>query len=899
MGRVREWTARLLGTLRRVRRDADLQEELRMHLELAADDARRRGAAPQDQTRALRLRAGSIAHAMDALRDQRGLPWLDAIGSDVVFGWRQLIKHRVSSAVAVLSLGLAIGATTAAFRLVDAVLLRPLPIERPERFFAVAISTLDAENRPDYDDVLLDYPTFREYSRLLAGHADSLLVGLTARQPLAIDAGGEPEIAFRQFVSGNVFGRFGLQPALGRLFTPNDDVSPGAHPVAVLSHDYWTRRFGRDPGAIGRTLRIANQPYEIVGVAPRGFTGTEPGSVPDVFLPAMMNAQAINSSGWSWFRMWVRPNDGVPPDQIRQMLQARLLADRREQIKGFPKDTPKEQIDAALRAGIRLLPAAAGVSGTQKTFRRPLAILGVLAVLVLLIACANVANLLTARSAARSREMALRVSIGAGRSRLVRLMLVESALLAFIASVVGVLFALWSAPFVVSMLALPERPLRLVLDVDWRLIGFGFALAMAVTVLFGIVPALRASAVEPLSALKGGQDPPAPRRLANALVAVQVAFCVFLLFAAGLFVTTLGRLVNQPLGFAPENLFLVLTESRASHPAGIWSQVADHLRRTPGVVDAAVAGWAPLTSSRWRLSVQVPGRPAPPDSPHFLSVSPGFFATMRIGMIDGRDFRLDDAPPRLGEQKEPIAGVGIVNEAFARAYFDGQSPIGRQVHVRQTGDVRAPMEIVGVVRDAVYFSVRERMSPAVYVPFDRKNNATLLVRVSEEGPALAAALRREVSRARPDMRVRAVEPQTAFVRQQMIRERLLATLSSFFAIVALLLAAIGLYGVLNYAVIRRRREIGIHMALGARPAHIVGRVTGVMFAIVCVGAAIGLAGGVAFGRAVQAMLFRVGTTDPAALAPPLVTLFAAAALAALVPVTRAVRTDPARTLRTE
>lgn len=836
--------------------------------------------------------------AMNALRDQRGVPCLESLASDVVFGWRQLNKHRAASGAAILSLGLAIGATTAAFRLVDAVLLRPLPVVEPERLFLVATTFIDSENRPDYRDDF-DYPTYREYSKTVGDNADLLVVGLTGRQPAVFGTGDEPEVAFRQFVSGNVFASLGLQPALGRLLTPSDDLTPGAHPVAVMSHDYWSRRFGRDPAVVGRTFRAGRLQFEIVGVTPKGFTGTEPGSVTDLFMPAMMNAEAINSPGWSWFRIWVRPKAGVTAEQIRQMLQARFRADHHERLKSFPTDTPKERIDAYLREEVHLLPAGSGVSGVQKTFRRPLFILAALAVLVLLIACANVANLLTAQAMARTREMALRLSIGAARWRLIQLVLIESALLAIFASAVGALFALWSAPLVVSMLAPVDRPVRLILDADWRALELGLALALTVTVLFGLAPALRASSVKPLSAFKGSEDPHAHRRLTNVLIGAQMAFCVFLLFAAGLFVATFEHLVNQPLGFSHHNLILLQTESGAKHPAEIWAQIADHLRQGPGVESVAVAGWAPLTGNRWRASVRVAGRPRETDAPYFVDVSSSYFDTMRIGMIQGRDFRPGDAPPRTNERQQPLAGVGIVNEAFARIYFEGQDPVGKRVSVRQTKDVEAPMEIVGLVRNAAYYSVREPMHPTVYVPLEARNNGALIVRTASDPLALATVLRREVSRARSDLRVRAVEPQTAFVRQHMIRERLMATLSAFFAFVALLLAGIGLYGVLNYAVIRQRREIAIRMAFGARAGQVVRPVTVRMLGIVCVGSLIGLAGGVAFGRVAHALLFQVELAGPATLMKPILALAAAAVLAALPPAIRAVRIDPAQMLRSE
>ena len=327
-----------------------------------------------------------------------------------------------------------------------------------------------------------------------------------------------------------------------------DDLKPGAHPYAVLSYDYWTRRFGRDPKVVGRTFRMGNDLYEIVGVAPEPFTGTEPGTVTDIFLPTMMHP-AVERSDWTWHRTLARLKPGVAVESVRQKLDAISRAFERERAKGFT-GMSKQSIDNLLNQTVFLEPAAAGVSDLQNDYRRSLVALGVLVALVLLIACANVANLMTAQAAARAREMALRVSIGAGRWRLVQLVLVESAWLAFLAAAIGAFFAWWSAPFVVSRINPPDNPARLFLPADWRVLGFGLALTVGVTLLFGLAPALRASAVKPASALKGGEDPHSRRRLMHALIAVQVAFCFLVLFVAGLFVATFDRLSNRPTGFS-------------------------------------------------------------------------------------------------------------------------------------------------------------------------------------------------------------------------------------------------------------------------------------------------------------------------------------------------------------
>jgi predicted permease len=844
----------------------------------------------------IRRRLGSSLQHREQSRDFKLIPWLDALASDVIFGWRQINKHRTASAAATLSLALAIGATTSAFRLIDAIFLRKLPVADPDRLCVLALSFIDRDGRPAYRDDF-DYPTFRRYSTLVAQSADLILLGGPIQQDATFGSADQFEKLYQEFVSGNAFVQLGLHPALGRLIAPADDTTPGSHPVAVLSYDYWRHRFSRDPAVIGKRFQMAGALYEIIGVGPEGFTGAEPGAITDVFIPATMNTQALNADGWSWFRIWIRPKPGVSPEQIAQPLNAQLTAQLRDEIQRLDSDTPKPAIDRLLHQSVSVVPAATGVSERQKEYRRPLIILGVLVTLVLLIACANVANLLSAQAAARAREMALRVSIGAGQWRLIQLVLVEGALLALVASVLASLFSWWSTPFVVSMLAPSDDPVRLVLNPDWRVLGFGVLLAIAVTLLFGLAPALRASAVKPVAALKGISDTHAHRGLMNVLIAAQVAFCVLVLFIAGLFVSTFQRLSTRPLGFAPNGVLGVLTMFRNPQPAEMWRQIAEQASRIPGVQNAAVVGFPPLSNNRYSQSVRVRGRAAEPQAPYFQSVLPGYFNTMRIGWIDGRDFRAGDTRPTLDAAKRPVAGVGIVNEAFARTYFDGQNPIGQIVEVREDKDISVPMEIVGYVRDSCYAEVREVMHPTVYVPVDRRPQAAIMIRTAGDPRVLAPVLRRELNRVRSDMRVRDVQLQSEFVARQMVRERLLATLSFFFAVVALALAAIGLYGVLNYGVIRRRREIGIRIALGAGSAHVIRRMTAGAFVTVLCGASVGLAGGIACGRFVESLLYEVKPGDAAMLAAPIATLLVAALLAALPPAIRAVRIDPAQTLR--
>jgi predicted permease len=528
-----------------------------------------------------------------------------------------------------------------------------------------------------------------------------------------------------------------------------------------------------------------------------------------------------------------------------------------------------------------------------------LAVLGVLVALVLLIACANVANLMTAQASARAREMAVRVSIGGGRWRLIQLVLVQSAWLALLAAAIGGLFAWWSGPFVVSMINPPDNPARLILPSDWRVLGFGLVLALAVTLLFGLVPALRASAVNPVSALKGGEDPHSKQRLMHVLIAVQVAFCFLVIFVAGLFVTTFQRLSHQPTGFLADRLLVVDTVAENPQPIEFWEQVADHVGSLQGVEAFALADSPLLGGSGWNNFISVNGAPPNGVLSYMRAVSPGWLDAMKIQLIDGRDFRPGDAHP----------GAALVNETFAKTYFDGVDPVGKTFDLSLDQGARLHYEIVGYVRDVRYRDLREPILPQLYVPFHsvdakgaslKRGAGILLVRTSLANPrSLASILRQEVPRARPEFRVSRIRTQLEINQSHTVRERLLATLALFFAIVALLLAGVGLYGVLHYSVLQRRREIGIRMAVGAQAGGVARLVTTEVFLMVAVGAILGVGMGMLSVRYVESLFYQVKATDFEMLALPSLAILAGALLAALRPVIQAVRIDPASMLRAE
>ena len=874
------WWTRLANVVRGERLSREIDEELSSHLE----EAVREGRDPAEARRAF----GPALYTRERSREMRVAAWLDSLRADAVFGWRQLVKRKVTASAAVLSLGIAIGACTSAFRLIDALLLRPLPVAGAERLYS--LSRLPAGMTQSYDTWA--YPDFRLMRAAVKGEAELIAVSYAERVDLTYRSDEEIEKAHWQYVSGWMFERFGLKPAVGRLLSEADDVTPHAHPYAVLSQDYWTRRFGRDPGVVGRTFRQADDIYQIVGVVAEPFTGTETGTVTDIFVPTMMDARVIRDDA-TWFRTLAQANPGTALEPLRQRLDAVSRAFEGERA-GKAKGAGPAARSRYVNQRLLMAPAAAGASGLQQDYRRALVALAVLVALVLLIACANVANLLTAQAASRAREMALRVSIGAGRWRLVQLVLVESAWLGSLAAATGAWFAWWSAPFVVSRINPPDNPARIALPADWRVLAFGLALTLGVTLLFGLGPALRASAVRPAAELRGGEDPHARRRLMNAVVALQTAFCFLVIFVAGLFAATFDRLSHRPVGFSTVRLLALETVSEKPRPAFEWDQMAGHLRAIAGVEKAAIAGWALPGGNSWNGMVSINGAPPGQEFVYYLPVSPGWLETMRLPLVAGRDFREGDVAP----------GAAIVNQTFARDFLNGMNPVG-QFFNRGTNRY----QIVGVAADAPYRSVREPILPVAYIPLHAQakdgtlqpsRQQTFMVRTDTANPlALAALLRREVSAWQPGFRVSNIHTQQELVEAQTVRERLLALLAEFFAVVALLLAGIGLYGVLDYSVLERRREIGIRRAIGAQSADLAGLVTAGAFRMVAAGAAAGLALGMLSARRLAPLLYQVTATEWDMLALPVAAILAAALLAALPAAIRAVRIDPARMLRAE
>ncbi len=885
--------SRISNAVRGERLNREIEEELQSHLEEAIASGR----DPDEARRTF----GSILRQREESHSIRAAGWLESLLADTKFGWRQLCRNKVTSVAAVLSLALGMGSCVAAFRLIDALLWRPLPISHSSKLYVLSRKMARFDGKP-IEETHWSTPEFKVMRDAVKDQADLIAISDSDRTDLTWSTDDDMEKAHVAYVSGNMFPVFGLEPALGRLLTPVDDRGSGAGPYAVLSWDYWNHRFGRDPKILGRSLHLGDQTFEIIGVGPRDFMGTEKGTATDIFVPLSTNSFATQESV-AWHRSFLMLKPGANPatdiEPLRQHLSAVSHAFEVDCSRCF-RGMTRSSIDRYLKQKLVFYTAGAGISDLQDDYRRSLGILGLLAALVLLIACVNVANMMTAQAAARAHEMALRISIGAGRSRLVQLILCQSALLALFASVLGALFAAWSAPFVLSLINPPDDPARLALPADWRVLLFGFGLMILIVLLLGLLPALRASAVRPVAVLKGGEDPHSPRRLMRGTIALQVAFCGLVLFLASLFVASFQRLQNRPLGFSADRLLLLETVAGKGQLPVVWNQTAEALRAVPGVDSVAISRWPLLGRIAINSSISINGGPPSPISAWYLSVSPGWLSTMKIPLVSGRDFRPQDTSP----------GAAIVNEAFVKTFFPGQDPIGRTFG---RGPDRLLCKIVGVTPDVPYDDLREPNSAVFYVPFNQINDqsapqsvskpvdfATFTVHTDVQDPlVLAGTLRQFVAQRHNGLRVSNITTQLDLVRDQTIRERLIAMLAAFFAAVALLLAGIGLYAVLNYSVLQRRREIGIRMAVGAPRSRIVRLVTLDVSLMIALGSCAGLALGFGAARYVESLFYQVKATDADMLALPACAILVTAFVATLPAVLRALDTDPTEILRAE
>ncbi len=880
--------SRISNALQGERLNREIDEELQLHIEEAIASGR----DPDEARRTF----GSILRQREASHSIRAAGWLESLLADVRFGWRQLCRNKVASAAAVLSLALGIGSCVAAFRLIDALLWRPLPISGASRLFVLSRKLIGFEGKP-IEDGYWATPDFKLMRDAVKDQADLIAISDADRTDITWSTDDDMEKAHVVYVSGNMFPLFGLEPALGRLLIPADDRGPGASPYAVLSWDYWNHRFGRDPHVLGRALHIGDQTFEIIGVGPRDFTGTETGTVTDIFLPLSMNKLATQDAV-NWHHTFLMLKPGVNPatalEPLRQHLSAVSRAFEADCSACFRGST-QASIDRFLNKKLVFNPAGAGISDLQKDYRR---------------FTRHPRSPGRSRPAHRLRQRrqhddrpGRRPRPGDGSTNLdrrgpspprpahpCRRARCSHSLLPSLAHSLR----RGRRPLCSASPIRPTTPRASPFLPTGACLLFGFGLILLVVLLLGLLPALRASAVRPVAALKGGEDPHAPRRLMRGAIALQIAFCFLVLFLSSLFVASFQRLQNRPLGFSTDRLLLLETVAGKGQLAVVWNQTAEALRAVPGVNSVGLSGWPLLGRIQINSDISINGAPPSPTPAFFLNVSPGWISTMKIPLIAGRDFRPQDTSP----------GAAIVNETFVKTYFPGQDPIGRTF---ERGANQPLNTIVGVTPDVPYHDLREPSPAVFYIPFGEIDDksaplrfATFVLHTDGQNPlALANSLRQIVAGRHNGLRVSNITTQLDLVRDQTIRERLIAMLAAFFAAVALLLAGIGLYAVLNYSVLQRRREIGIRMAIGSTRAGIVRLVTLDVFLMIALGGCAGVALGFGAARYVESLFYQVKASDADMIALPACAILLAALVATLPAVLRALRTDPTEILRAE
>ncbi len=898
-----------------------VRRELEFHLEMKQRELRERGLSESRARReALRAFGDPARIARQCRRASRRrfdpLEWLqmlDSIVHDLRFALVGLRKNPLLATVAVVTLALGIGANTALLSLFDQILVQALPVRAPEELVNLAApgpkpgST--SCNQAGTCEEVFSYPMFRDLER-----APGPFAGLAGHRPFGANLAyrGETIAGSGTLVSGSYFPLLGVRPALGRLLGPDDDVHIGERFVAVLSYGYWQNRLGADPDVLNDTIVINGKPYTIVGVTERGFRGTTLGARPDVFVPLSMRGEI--SPGWEgfddrrtyWVYVFGRLRPGVTIEQAAQELNASysaILADVEAPLQTGMSEATMQRF---LARRVLIEPGARGQSFLHEEAREPLVMLVVIAAIVLLIACANIANLLLARGTARSAEMAIRGSLGASRAQLVRQLLAEALVLAAAGGVASLLVARWTLSGLASVL--PAYVVQtLTFDLRPGTLAFAGALSLVTGVLFGLYPALHATRAGLAVVLRTEAGRSLGSRFAyrfrRGLVVAQLALSTTLLVTAGLFLQSLNNLARVDLGLHAQNVVAFTVspslngyDSERAHE--LYRGLEERIATLPGVSGVTASMVPVLAGDTWGITVSVEGIEWDPDrdmNSRFNGVGPGYFVTLGIPLIAGREFTSDD------DGKAPK--VAIVNEAFTRKFgLGGAGAVGKRIAQGGGPEVELDVEIVGVVRDAKYQDVREEVPPQLFRPYRQMTipgSLTFYARAERDPDAVMRAIRPLVAEFDPNLPVEDLRTLQQNIDDNLVMDRVIGTISSAFALLATLLAAVGLYGVLAYTVAQRTREIGVRMALGADRRGVRALVLRQVAGMIAVGGTLGLLGAVGLGRAARSLLYGVGGQDPTVLAGSGLALVAVALAAAYVPVRRASRVDPVQALRAE
>ena len=908
-------------------KEADLREELQFHLAEEASEREAAGLGKEEATCAARRELGNLTMVEEDTRAVWGWAIIEQLGQDLRYALRTMAASRVFTLLAVSSLALGIGANTAIYSFIDAILLRSLPVSDPQSLVVLnwhakpigpdfvmhsMSGSTWGDSRSGETSGIFPYPAFE-----LFRENDSVFSIVFAHfqywqaRRLNVAIRGQAEIANGWSVSGDYFRGLGVAPAAGRLILPDDDI-PGNSAVVVASYGFSQRHFGQAANAVGQPVVIDNVPLTMVGVAPTEFFGVDPAGSPDLYFP--MHANELLGAGhqfgfqpnsyldrnYYWTQIMGRLRPGVTLAQA----QAQLAPEFRQWV----ASTAANDRERANLPELVVKEGATGLDSLRRKYSKPLYVLLAMVGLILGLACANVANLLLARAAARRREIALRLSIGASRARVVRQLLTESILLASIGGILGVLLAIWGIRFLTLLLASGRANFTLRAELNWHVLGVAAALSLVTGVLFGLVPALQATRVDVMPALKESRDGSVgvrrffrPASLSHVLVAGQIAISLLMLFAAGLFVRTLSNLESIDLGFNRENLLLFQLDARKAgykdpEISSFYGDLRKRFRAIAGVREASLSEDS-LIQAGTGLRLAVSSAPPNPEN-RILSVGPEFFRTMQIPILAGRDLEERDSAGS--------PAVAVVNEAFVKANFGGRNPLGQHLimsKARKANDLARDMEIVGVCRNASYGSLTGAIPPVAYLPYDQgypePDQMVYTLRTAGDPLRYINAVREIVRQADARVPVSEIRTQAAEIQQAVSQEIMFARLCSGFAMLALAIACVGLYGTISYSVARRTGEIGIRIALGAQRVGVVWMILREVLGLAAVGLTIGASTALATSKFVESFLYGIRHNDPRALTVAVVTLVGAALLAGYVPARKASRIDPMTAIRHE
>jgi predicted permease len=906
---------RAKALVRRRQLDRDLEEEMSFHLALREAGYQASGAAADEAHVTARREFGNVAGFKEACRDMWTFVSLENLWQDLRFAVRTLSKEPGFTAMAILSLGLGIGANSAVFTLVNDLLLKTIPVEDPDHLISMGTAESSGVMGGLTGKVdIFPYSFYkqaagtREVFREVAAYG-SFWFPVSVRP--AGPSSGPAEQAITSLVSGDYFHLLGVQPLIGREIGPGDAESPGTHAVAVLSYDYWQRRFSGDPAVLGKTIVVNGSPFTVIGVTRAKFYGVAiGGQASDLWLPLTMQAQAmlrpslLGRNGPYWLHMIGRLQPGVSLAQAQEQFSIalrRYMAD--EEGAGIRPDR-KEEIQAV---SVELKPGGRGVSYLRGQYAESLRILMAVVALVLLIACANLANFFLAKIAARQHEITTRLALGAGVSRIVRQMLTEALTIAFLGGALGLLLAAWGTRALISFVVGGSVHTPFDPNPDLRVLSFTFGVSLVTGLLFGLAPACQAARISLASGLRassrsvtGGGMRFGRFPLSKVLVTVQVALCVVLLVGAGLFVRTLNNLENQPFGFNRSNVVTLELDTRLAgyQPEqlnALHERLLGKVETIPGVRSASLSDFLPLAEGSWDLMILVRGHVQQPHedlSSSINGVSPRYFETAGIPLVAGRVFGQGDTP---GSAK-----VAIVNQAMAKHFFPNQDGLGKYISV--TGDT--PWQVVGIVKDGKYKDAREAPRPMVFLPLQQLSGEDLhanrlMVRTSRDPSQVTADLRQALAQVDSGIPISRMTTLAEEVDRSMAREQLVSRLSGFFALLALLLACIGLYGVMSYNVVRRSNEIGIRMALGAKARGVLWMVLQETVVLLLLGIAIGVPVALAATRYVESQLFGLSAFDPLTVVISVLSITVVTIAAGYLPARRATKVDPLVALRYE